>query len=92
MRGRLARALRIQEVSGARSILARPATPQIGVYPQVSEMSKAPVGIIIDGQMRPSVAGRTFEKRNPATGELVSILCEGDAADIDLAVAAARRG
>ena len=57
----------------------------------MSEMSKTPVGIIIDGKMRPSVAGRTFEKRNPATGELVSILSEGDAADIDIAVAAARR-
>ncbi|MBO9379642.1 aldehyde dehydrogenase family protein [Sphingomonas histidinilytica] len=54
-------------------------------------MNKAPVGIIIDGKTRPSVAGRTFEKRNPATGDLVSILSEGDAADIDLAVAAARR-
>jgi aldehyde dehydrogenase (NAD+) len=79
-------------VSGeSSSILALPATAQIGVDPQVSEVSKAPNGIIIDGKMRPSVSGRTFEKHNPATGELVSILSEGDAADIDLAVAAARR-
>jgi aldehyde dehydrogenase (NAD+) len=63
----------------------------IGVDRQVSEMSKIPVGIIIDGKATPSVAGRTFEKRNPATGELVSIHSEGDAADIDLAVTAARR-
>ena len=57
----------------------------------MTEMSQAPVGIIIDGKKRPSLAGRTFEKHNPATGELVSILSEGDAGDIDLAVAAARR-
>lgn len=48
-------------------------------------------GIIIDGQARPSLSGKTFDNRNPANGDLVSTLYEGDAADIDLAVAAARR-
>lgn len=71
--------------------MLREPTSYIGVDAHVSEMSKAPVGIIIDGKTRPSVAGRTFEKHNPATGELVAVLSEGDGADIDLAVAAARR-
>ena len=56
-----------------------------------TQSTMKPVGIIIDGQARPALSGRTFENRNPANGELVSTLCEGDAGDIDLAVAAARR-
>jgi aldehyde dehydrogenase (NAD+) len=36
-------------------------------------------------------AGRSFETRNPATSELLCRVSEGDAADIDLAVCAARR-
>lgn len=47
--------------------------------------------MIIDGKFVDSVAGRTFENRNPATGELISLFPEGDAEDIDLAVSAARR-
>lgn len=47
--------------------------------------------MLIDGKLVPSVSGRTFETRNPATGALVATVYEGDKADIDLAVAAARR-
>lgn len=48
-------------------------------------------GLFIDGSTVASASGRTFESRNPATGELVAEVAEGDAADIDRAVAAARR-
>jgi aldehyde dehydrogenase (NAD+) len=47
--------------------------------------------LLIDGRDVDAVSGRTFETRNPATGELLAEVAEGDAADIDLAVAAARR-
>jgi aldehyde dehydrogenase (NAD+) len=47
--------------------------------------------MLIDGKWVPSVSGKTFESRNPATGELLATVAEGDAADIDLAVKAARR-
>jgi aldehyde dehydrogenase (NAD+) len=47
--------------------------------------------LLIDGKWRDSVSGKVFESRNPATGELLATVAEGDAADIDLAVAAARR-
>ncbi|HWI40833.1 MAG TPA: aldehyde dehydrogenase family protein, partial [Verrucomicrobiae bacterium] len=47
--------------------------------------------LFIDGRWTESVSGRTFETRNPATGEVLAEVAEGDAADIDLAVAAARR-
>ncbi len=44
----------------------------------------------IGGQWQPSVSGKTFETINPATEEVITQVAEGDAADIDLAVAAAR--
>src|SRR3954470_16510910 len=47
--------------------------------------------LLIDGQWRDSVSGKTFETINPATEEVIAEVAEGDAADIDLAVRAARR-
>lgn len=47
--------------------------------------------MLIDGQWRESVAGRRFETINPATEEVIASVAEGDAADIDLAVRAARK-
>src|SRR5665213_1283716 len=47
--------------------------------------------LLIDGKWQDAVSGKVFETRNPATGELLATVAEGDAADIDLAVAAARR-
>ena len=47
--------------------------------------------LLIDGQWRDSVSGKTFETVNPATEEVIAQVAEGDAADVDLAVKAARR-
>jgi len=47
--------------------------------------------ILIDGKFRNSISGRTFETRNPATGELLTHVAEGDAGDIDAAVKSSRR-
>ena len=47
--------------------------------------------MLIDGQWRDSVSGKTFETVNPATEEVIAEVAEGDAADIDLAVKAARK-
>ena len=47
--------------------------------------------LLIDGQWRDSVSGKTFETINPATEEVIAQVAEGDAADIDLAVKAARK-
>ena len=44
----------------------------------------------IGGQWTPSVSGKTFETINPATEEVISEVAEGEAADIDRAVVAAR--
>lgn len=44
----------------------------------------------IGGRWIPSVSGKTFETVNPATEEVIAQVAEGDAADVDLAAAAAR--
>ena len=47
--------------------------------------------LLIDGRWLPAASGKTFETRNPATGELLANVAEGDREDIDRAVAAARK-
>src|SRR5882724_1111202 len=45
----------------------------------------------IGGQWIPAQSGKTFDTINPATEEVIASVAEGDAADIDLAVKAARK-
>jgi aldehyde dehydrogenase (NAD+) len=44
----------------------------------------------IGGSWQPAQSGKTFETLHPATEEVIAQVAEGDAADVDLAVAAAR--
>lgn len=62
--------------------------------PKSSTVSSPKIGqtqLFIDGQWIPAKSGKTFETRNPATEETIADVAEGDAADIDAAVAAARK-
>src|SRR5437016_14212960 len=47
--------------------------------------------MLIDGKWVDSVSGRTFETINPATGDVIAHVAEGEAPDVDKAVKAARR-
>src|SRR3989344_4028843 len=47
--------------------------------------------LLIDGKLVPALSGRTFETINPSTGKVLAQVAEAGEADIDLAVAAARR-
>src|SRR6516225_12178578 len=47
--------------------------------------------MLIDGKWVDAASGKRFETRNPATGEELARVAEGDREDIDRAVAAARR-
>ncbi|MGF6240342.1 aldehyde dehydrogenase (NAD+) [Paraburkholderia sp. GAS38] len=51
---------------------------------------EAGFGHFIGGAWRAPASGERFESREPATGELLAQLAQGDAADVDAAVAAAR--
>ena len=45
----------------------------------------------IDGKYRPAVSGATFDCINPANGQVIAQVASCDAADIELAVASARK-
>src|ERR1700743_1633087 len=47
--------------------------------------------LLIDGQREPSVAGRRCQPLNPAPEQVIATIAEGNEADVDRAVAAARR-
>ena len=47
--------------------------------------------MLIDGKWVESASGKTFETLNPATGEVLARVAEGDAEDVNRAVRAARR-
>ena len=47
--------------------------------------------LLIDGQWRDSVSGKTFKTFDPSTEEVITEIAMGDAADMDLAVKAARK-
>jgi aldehyde dehydrogenase (NAD+) len=47
--------------------------------------------LFISGKWQDSVSGKTFPTINPATGETICSVAEGDKADVDLAAQAARK-
>lgn len=50
-------------------------------------MSELPVfQMFVDGEHAPSASGETFEVENPARGEAMALVSEGDKKDIDVAV------
>jgi acyl-CoA reductase-like NAD-dependent aldehyde dehydrogenase len=56
------------------------------------ELAKSLSGYhLIDGALVPAVSGKTFSVLNPATMEEMGRAAEGDAQDVDLAVAAAKK-
>ena len=55
------------------------------------EVKIKPGKLFIDGKWVDSVSGKTFDTLNPATEEVITSIAEGDSADIDLAVTAARK-
>src|SRR5215468_11410377 len=63
--------------------------------PQKSRTIKAPKvkdqPLLIGGKWLDSVSGKTFPTTNPSTGEEICQVAEGDKADVDLAVKAARK-
>src|SRR5262245_57072971 len=60
-----------------------------------SRKSRAPqvrqTKLLIDGQWVDAASGKTFATHNPATGELIAQVAEADKADVEKAVAAARK-
>src|SRR5499433_2545086 len=57
----------------------------------VEQFIASPRQLFIDGRWSDAASGKTFATPNPATGETLAKVAEGDAEDIDRAVRAARR-
>ncbi|MGO9142832.1 MAG: aldehyde dehydrogenase family protein, partial [Streptosporangiaceae bacterium] len=57
----------------------------------VEEFIATPRQLFINGQWADAASGKTFETPNPATGETLAQVAEGDAEDINRAVRAARQ-
>src|SRR6202048_4895856 len=57
----------------------------------VQSFISTPQQLFINGQWVDAASGKTFETPNPATGETLARIAEGDAEDINRAVQAARR-
>ena len=55
------------------------------------ELAASSQRLLIDGKRLESVSGETFETLNPATGEVLARVAKGNAADVGLAVDAARK-
>src|SRR5215831_12826934 len=59
--------------------------------PPAAAFLAKPLQLLIDGRRVASTSGRTFKSFNPATEQVIATIAEGNEADVDLAVAAARR-
>src|ERR1700674_2940868 len=52
---------------------------------------RKPKQLLIGGKWVPAKSGKTFETINPSNEEVLALIAEGDKADVDLAVKAARK-
>jgi phenylacetaldehyde dehydrogenase len=68
----------------------RAATTGFGVSPPVNQFLAQSRKMLINGQWVASASGKTFPVYNPATGDVLAHVAEGDKEDIHRAVAAAR--
>jgi phenylacetaldehyde dehydrogenase len=70
--------------------MATAAPVSANLEPNVSSFVARKHKILINGKWQDSASGKTFPTYNPATGEVLSQVAEGDREDIDRAVKAAR--
>lgn len=61
------------------------------MHSRVEEFIQTPRKMFINNQFVPAASGKTFPTYNPATGEVMAQVAEGEREDIDRAVKAARK-
>ncbi|HEX4209019.1 MAG TPA: aldehyde dehydrogenase family protein, partial [Candidatus Binataceae bacterium] len=66
------------------------ATAGVKVSAVLDFLKSSPKKLLINGKWVPSKSGKTFETVNPANEEALALVAEGDKADVDEAVKAAR--
>ncbi|MDA7979663.1 MAG: aldehyde dehydrogenase family protein [Pirellulales bacterium] len=65
-------------------------TPSPEISEQVSQFLRQPHQLLVGGQWVDAASGKQFEVKDPASGETLTNVAEGDALDINAAVSAAR--
>lgn len=66
-------------------------TTQSPIPKSLQSFLSAPKKLLIDGKWVAAKSGKTFDVFDPATDQVFAQVAEGDAADVELAVAAARK-
>src|ERR1044071_2045259 len=66
-------------------------TMEIPIHQQVLSFVSAPRKMLIGGRWVEAASGKTFPTYNPATGEVLAHVAEGNSLDVDRAVLAARK-
>jgi phenylacetaldehyde dehydrogenase len=61
------------------------------VPPSLQAFLRSPKQLLIDGSWQNAKSGKSFDVYDPATDQVIAQVAEGESADVDLAVAAARR-
>jgi phenylacetaldehyde dehydrogenase len=67
------------------------ATVEIPTHQHVLSFVGAPRKMLIGGKWLDAASGKTFPTYNPATGEVLAHVAEGNSIDVDKAIAAARK-
>lgn len=65
-------------------------TAQVPLHEQVQSFVRTPRKMLIGGRWLDAASGKTFATYNPATGDRLAHVAEGDRADVNQAVTAAR--
>ncbi|MBD8007203.1 aldehyde dehydrogenase family protein [Bacillus norwichensis] len=66
-------------------------TATVSLKPKVEQFLKGTKKLYINGEFVESVSGKTFDSYNPATGEVLAVVSEAEAADVDRAAKAAKK-
>ena len=64
---------------------------EYNLLPQVKDFLSKEFRNCIDGKWQIALSGETFEKKDPATNEVIAHVSKSDAIDVDMAVTAARK-
>ena len=62
----------------------------IELKPKVEALLNEEIKMFINGEFVSAIGGKTFETYNPATEDVLAVVCEAQEEDIDAAVKAAR--
>src|SRR6202451_529022 len=79
------------DMSAATTPSVAKAAPGAKSRESIGFLTSSPKKLLIGGKWVPAKSGKTFETINPANEQVLALIAEGDKADVDEAVKAARK-